>query len=202
MDELEKYLKNHQNNLQDSFEWNNEEALWAKIEAKLDEKEPESKQKQPIMLGNSPKHPKGITITYKNLWRVAAVIAFFVLGYAALRYDFRGKGEEQASVEIKKINPELAEVEVYYTSLIDQKRKELKEINPSAYDEFEKDFAKLDSAYQQLRKGFKKSPNQEQVSNAMIQNLRLRIEILERQIEILEKINQPQNIQSNETIIL
>jgi hypothetical protein len=202
MDELEKYLKNHQNNLQNSFDWNNEEALWAKIEAKLDEKESESNPKQSIMLGNSPKNPKGITITYKNLWRAAAVIAFFVLGYAALRYDFRGKGEEQASVEIKKINPELAEVEVYYTSLIDQKRKELKEINPAAYDEFEKDFAKLDSAYQQLRKDFKKSPNQEQVSNAMIQNLRLRIEILERQIEILEKINQPQNIQSNETIIL
>ncbi len=202
MDELEKYLKNHQNNLQDSFDWNNEEALWAKIEAKLDEKESESKPKQPVMLGNSQKNPKGITITYKNLWRVAAVIAFFVLGYTALRYDFQAKSEEQASVEIKKINPELAEVEVYYTSLIDQKRKELKEINPAALDEFEKDFAKLDSAYQQLRKDFRKSPNQEQVSNAMIQNLRLRVEILERQIEILEKISQPQNTQSNETIIL
>ena len=202
MDELEKYLKNNQNNLQDSFDWNKEEALWAKIEAKLDSQEDLKAEKPSPILGQAQGKSKGITITYKNLWRAAAVIAFFVLGYTALRYDFKGQKEELASTEIKKINPELAEVEVYYTSLIEEKRKELKDLKPEVFQDFEKDFAKLDSSYQQLKKDFFKTPNQEQVSSAMIQNLRLRIGILERQIEILEKINQPSKYKANETIIL
>lgn len=202
MDELEKYLKNNQNNLQDSFDWNKEEALWARIEAKLDSQEDLKVEKSSLMLGQSQGKSKGVTITYKNLWRAAAVIAFFVLGYTALRYDFKGQKEEFTSTEIKKINPELAEVEVYYTSLIEEKRKELKDLKPEVFQDFEKDFAKLDSSYQQLKKDFFKTPNQEQVSSAMIQNLRLRIEILERQIEILEKINQPSKYKANEAIIL
>lgn len=202
MDELEKYLKNHQNNLQDSFDWNREEALWAKIEAKLDSQESLKAEKSSPMLGQSQEKSKGITITYKNLWRAAAVIAFFFLGYTALHYDFKGQKEEFASTEIKKINPELAEAEVYYTSLIEEKRRELKDLKPEVFQDFEKDFAKLDSSYQQLKKEFFKTPNQEQVSSAMIQNLRLRIEILERQIEILEKINQPSKYEADETIVL
>ncbi|GAB4128989.1 MAG: hypothetical protein OHK0045_06840 [Raineya sp.] len=202
MDNLEKYLKNNQRHLQDSFDWNKEEALWDKIEAKLEQQARPTAQKTSPMLGKSEEKNKGITITYKNLWRIAAVIAFFVLGYTALRYNFEEQQKEVVNKEIQKINPELAEVEAYYTSLIEEKQKEIQKLEPKVFQEFEKDFAKLDSSYQQLKKELLQSPNQEQVSSAMIQNLRLRIEILERQIELLEKIHQPSKQQANESIIL
>jgi len=204
MDELEKYLKNHKENIQDSFEWKNEDALWAKIEQKLDENEKQEETKIPVMLGNSKKEGGSLTISYKNLWRAAAVIVFLFAGYGSYKYIYSPDTKEETAQnkDLKKINPELAEVEVYYTSMIQQKKEELKELNPENLAEFEKDFKTLDSTYQQLKIDFYNNPNHEQITNAMIQNLKLRIEILERQIEILEKYSKPQKNKNNEEVII
>jgi|JI8StandDraft_2_1071088.scaffolds.fasta_scaffold01154_15 hypothetical protein len=204
MDELEKYLKNHKDNIQDSFEWKNEDALWARIEQKLDEKTEQTEEKTPVMLGNTQKQGGSVTISHKNLWRAAAVFVLIFAGYGVFKY-MNPNEETQinvAQMDLKKINPELAEVEVYYTSMIQQKKEELKKMNPENLVEFEKDFQSLDSTYQQLKIDFYKNPNHEQVTNAMIQNLKLRIEILERQIEILEKYSKPQKENKNEEVII
>lgn len=204
MDELEKYLKNHKDNIQDSFEWKNEDALWTRIEQKLDEKIEQPEEKMPVMLGNSKKQGGSVTISYKNLWRAAAVFIILFAGYGVFKYSNPSKQEQPdyTKMDLKKINPELAEAEVYYTSMIQQKKEELKQLHPENLAEFEKDFQALDSTYQQLKIDFYKNPNHEQVTNAMIQNLKLRIEVLERQIEILEKYSKPQKENTNEEVII
>ncbi|MFT2007411.1 hypothetical protein ACMA1I_01945 [Pontibacter sp. 13R65] len=112
-------------------------------------------------------------------------------------------------VPISRIAPELIEVEAYYTSLINSKKNEL-----SAYDlkvlgldeeqSIDRELQRLDSNYKELKNQLYTTPNTEKVMGAMIQNLQIRIEVLNRQLEVLEKIEQLQqtqriNTQSNGT---
>lgn len=94
---------------------------------------------------------------------------------------------------LNPVVPELAEVEMYYTSQINSKREEL-----SAYDlkvlgldearAIDRELARLDSSYTRLKSQLYTSPNTDQVMGAMIQNLQLRIGVLNRQLEVLQKI--------------
>jgi hypothetical protein len=98
---------------------------------------------------------------------------------------------EQSSVY--QMVPELAEVEVYYTSQINSKREELSEYDLKVLGldearEIDRELARLDSTYTQLKEQLKTTPNTDQVMSAMIQNLQIRIEVLNRQLEVLQKI--------------
>jgi hypothetical protein len=98
---------------------------------------------------------------------------------------------EQASVY--QVAPELAEVEVYYTSQINSKREELSEYDLKVLGldetrEIDRELARLDSSYTQLKNQLHTTPNTDQVMAAMIQNLQIRIEVLNRQLEVLKKI--------------
>ncbi|NEM96824.1 hypothetical protein [Pontibacter burrus] len=94
---------------------------------------------------------------------------------------------------IQKIAPELTDIEAYYTSQLKHKKEEL-----SAYDlkvlgldekrGIDRELARLDSSYIQLKKQLLTAPNTDKVMNAMIQNLQIRIEVLNRQLEVLQKI--------------
>jgi hypothetical protein len=104
---------------------------------------------------------------------------------------------------IRSIAPELMEVEVYYASQIEEKKSEL-----SAYDlkvlgldeqkEIDRELARLDSSYTQLKNQLYTTPNTEIVMGAMVQNLQIRIEVLNRQLDVLQKIEQLQKQQTTE----
>lgn len=98
---------------------------------------------------------------------------------------------EQASVY--QMAPELAEVEVYYTSQINSKREELSEYDLKVLGldetrEIDSELARLDSSYTRLKDQLQTTPNTDQVMAAMIRNLQIRIEVLNRQLEVLKKI--------------
>jgi len=112
-----------------------------------------------------------------------------------------GSGIAVATTEttpaITNIAPELVEVEAYYTSQINRKKEQLTSYDLKALglDEqqlIDKELAKLDSSYLQLRKQLYTNPNTDQVMGAMIQNLQIRIEVLNRQLEVLQRISEPQ----------
>jgi len=94
---------------------------------------------------------------------------------------------------LQKISPEIVEVEAYYTSQIQEKKSEM-----SAYDlkmlglnseaGIDQELARLDSSYIQLKKELYTTPNTDRVVEAMIQNLQIRIEVLNRQLEVLQKM--------------
>jgi len=105
-------------------------------------------------------------------------------------------------VDLAAINPEYAKQQVQYTSLIETKRTELKQLaktDPQLYSEFSGEIAKMDSTYKKLNSDLANSPNQELVLRAMIRNLQVQTEVLNQQLSVIEQYNQLKKDQKNET---
>ncbi len=146
-----------------------------------------------------------------HLWQVAAsIIVLLGTGIGWLMYENRQLQENAAStlptndairVTLDQIAPELAEAEDFYTRQIQLKSDEL-----SHYDlkklgvgkDYETELKKLNEAYGELKNDFYKTGSQ-RVVEAMIQNLQYRMELLNKQLEILEKV-QKQTLQKNEKL--
>ena len=80
----------------------------------------------------------------------------------------------------------------HYARLVEIKHRELKKIEadePLLYQQFASDVNKLDSVYHALDHQLVKSPNREQLLEAMIQNLQLQMGLLNHQLEIVKQIN-------------
>ncbi len=127
------------------------------------------------------------------LWKVAAVL--FLISTAVLLIDRTGntpKGPE--------LSQEFVKAEDYYTSLINQRKLLIKEsLSPEQELEFLVEINQLDSMYLELKKTYQTNASNERVIDAMISNLQLRLDILNRQLEILETIKTQKN--ENESII-
>ncbi|MBI5540633.1 MAG: hypothetical protein HY951_11280 [Bacteroidia bacterium] len=90
---------------------------------------------------------------------------------------------------------ELNELSIYYTSKINKEKNDLFILtanNPEVKKEINDEFGKLDKAYKELKNDLKENINNEQVIEAMIENYKLKMEMLEfikRQvsIEVTEK---------------
>ena len=205
MDALERFIRQQQEALKDQFE--PREDLWEKISAGLDEDQEEQQKNILLPPPEKPFGEKGgsITISYRRLWQAAAaVILLLVVGYwTTQRYSGQQTGSQVTQEQpLRKLNPELAEAEAYYTSLIRERQEELRQIAPKEFEEFEQDMKSLEAAYAELLKELKKNPTQEKITAAMIQNLRLRIEILDDQIQLLERYKKQNSPQKDEKVYL
>ncbi|WP_258104341.1 hypothetical protein [Marinoscillum sp. MHG1-6] len=117
------------------------------------------------------------------IWKVAAVV--FLASTIALvieRQMDMGTSEETIAKQ------EFYEAESYYFHQINQKKKELSDlgIKDKNYDLLVEE-QYLDGYYQELKKDYFGKMNNDQVKDAMIQNLRMRIRILNDQIKILSE---------------
>lgn len=124
--------------------------------------------------------------------RVAAVVAIFMLSFVAQRYFYHQKNS------VAKI-PELQEAEVYYSSLIDQKLKEVRPMLtefPDIQKELDGDMTELDSVYNSLKDDLEDNVSNQQVIEAMIENYRTRIDILEEMLQFLD--NDKKEIPANQ----
>ncbi|RAU83823.1 hypothetical protein [Pontibacter arcticus] len=134
------------------------------------------------------------------LMRVAAAI-LLLLGCGLTLYLAKLNVPETANnlatvqpATIRNIAPELADAEVYYINQIEEKEKrlsayDLKVLGLDGTNEIDRELARLDSSYNQLKKQLLSTPNTERVVEAMIQNLRIRTQVLNHQLEILQNIN-------------
>ena len=170
-DRLEDFIKSHRADFDDLEP---REHIWAKIQNEL---QSDDKKKD-----------------YTWLWKAAAVVFLCIsVGLAVERTmstDFEAVAEVNQSQ--KSRSAELREVEGYYTQLISQKRSEIKSVidKKGLVDvELLKDMEQLDSMYSKLKNDLKRNQNDERLINAMIQNLQLRVEILNKQLRILERIS-------------
>jgi transcription initiation factor TFIIIB Brf1 subunit/transcription initiation factor TFIIB len=189
-DKLEQFISKNREELRSQF--TPPANLWSRLEAEL-EKEEEPKAK--VIPLKSKKEAKVITIRHSTL-RIAAV-ALLLLGSVWGIWSIQKRntqaelGGNQVALDLKQINPELAEAESYYTSLINQKKHEIENYSfedPELDKEFKNDLKELNQMYEQLKTELKGQPKQSQVMDAMIQNLQMRINVLNRQLEILKKI--------------
>lgn len=117
--------------------------------------------------------------------RVAGIAAIFIFSLGVQRFYLNYKN---AHTEI----PELREAEMYYTGLIKQKLIEAKPIlseYPEIQEKLNSDLSELDSVYKDLKKDLKDNVANQEVIEAMIDNYRLRIGILEEMLGFLEEKN-------------
>lgn len=123
--------------------------------------------------------------------KVAAAIAvLLVASFFAVRQMIRLVEPEDNIV--RNINPGAAKQQAQYISLIEIKRSELRQLQktePELYAEFADEIEKLETGYSSLKSELVIAPDQALVLEAMIQNLRHQIDLLNRQLEIIEKIN-------------
>jgi len=156
--------------------------VWDQIEANLEQ---ENQDKKLIRLR-----------WYSQAWKAAAV--FLLMISAFLLWDRYNLSEDMAARQPAKTEINFQEVEVYYTSMIDQKRDlvETFQINESGIKEsFKSDLKHLDSLYNDLGNELKETGNQK-VTDAMINNLKLRIHILDEQLTILEQLKKTKDDES------
>ncbi|MEM6735046.1 MAG: hypothetical protein AAGC64_06980 [Bacteroidota bacterium] len=136
--------------------------LWHKIEKKLRKKKP------------------GFRLTWK-----AAAVLFLISTIALLinQINIDSKGPE--------LSQEFVDAEDYYVSMINQRKEFIKkELTPEYEEVFLLEINQLDSMYKELKKTYQTNSSSERVVNAMISNLQLRLDILNRQLEILENIKE------------
>src|SRR4051812_11323836 len=164
--------------------------LWGKIEAQLNFLEEEDKQ---------PKKREAKTFSLGFVLKVAASV-IIVMGIGFGIYIQSQKGTK--GVDFAAINPEYAQQQVHYASLVETKLTELKSASkndPQLYKEFSAEIAKMDSTYKKLNNDLVTSPNQERVLRAMIRNLQIQTEVLTQQLNVIEQFNQMKKEQNNET---
>lgn len=134
-------------------------------------------------------------------WRIAASVAVFLLIGAFMYVNQRYGVTEHPEVVV--VSPTYAKEFASYTQLIDDKRTELKQMtesNPALYQQFATDLDRLERSYQALKADLPENPNQEVLIQAMIQNLQLQIDLLNQQLDVIQRIKQ-QSAPAHENVL-
>ena len=169
-DRLEEFVREHRQDF-DSFEPS--DALWDNLEKQLNKS-------------------KRVKLKY-YLSRAAVVAAIFSSSFMVQQYFYAKRNNAQ---EI----PELKEAEMYYTGLIDAKLEEIKPKlaeYPEIEHEMESDLSDLDSVYNSLKDDLKDNVANQEVIEAMIENYRMRIDILEDMLHFLDRTSDDNNNENN-----
>lgn len=189
-DRLKKFVDEHRDEF-DVFEPRTE--LWQSICEDLPGKRKEAKMIS-IKFGDS------TSFSANSLFmRVAAAILLLV-GCGVTLFLMKQNAPETGNTiaattapAINNIAPELAEVEAYYVSQIEEKKSKLSEydLKVLGLDDqqvIDNELARLDSSYIQLKKQLYTTPNTDEIVGALIQNLQIRIRVLNRQLEVLQRL--------------
>lgn len=169
MDNLEEYIRK---NREDLDKYNPPSHVWRNIRSRL----------------KSGKAPM------RKLLSIAA-ITVIILGTALMlinRRNFMTNPEvagRNDSIEVK-INPQLKETEIYYNNLVNSLYHEATPLltnNPEIRKELTIDIDHLDSICADIRKDLKDNVANQQVVEALIQNYRIKIRLLEDMLTILKR---------------
>lgn len=146
------------------------------------------------------------------LWKAAAVLVIFTASY--FFHDFmstRLHEQSTAEVETEAGQPSemikmMIEAEAFYTAQIADRRTELNLLaqdQPEIHREINHELLELDSVYADLKRDLKDNASNEEVIEAMIQNYRIKLDILEDVLQQLRaaKNEETKNNQDNDVSI-
>ena len=146
----------------------------------------------------------------KVLVRVAAVAVIFVSSYIFIDYYLNKQASNIVVAEVEDQEPEdqmmyqdLREAEFYYASQIEARKKEvfcLAENDTPLLDEINIELVELDKVFQELKNDLKDNADNEEVVVAMIQNYRLKLEILEEIRNQLKSAHENTDCYENESV--
>ena len=152
-----------------------------------------------------------------ELIRWAAAAAIIVAVLTSIYFLYIKNSHEQQTVsgdqltnnpvkgleETGSMNPEYAVLFKQVSASVQTRQEQLKAAAnglPELYQQFEKDLAVLDSSFCSLRQQAVQTPNRDVLIRAMIQNLQLQSELLERQLQVIQEFKQPQKTNNEKTI--
>ena len=161
--------------------------LWDKIDKSLGKEIIQNSEADEVVF----KFKKSSISRFKS-WAIAASI-LLVMSYLSVFY-LNNKSDTIEQI-IADVAPQYGNKMVQYTSLIESKREEIKQIethDPVMYKEFATEIEKLNQDYHNLQTELSQTPNQEDLVKAMIQNLQVQLDILNRQLKIIEKVKEYQ----------
>jgi hypothetical protein len=121
-------------------------------------------------------------------WRVAAVFFMALSSYLFLQQDFVSR-EQSQSLE------EFVDVEAFYVKEISNKVRLISEFNTYDEEEFTQNLQQLDAMYLVLKEEMNVTPSQK-VKDALILNLMIRIDLLNKQLQGLEEKKEARATQS------
>jgi len=142
---------------------------------------------------------KTISLNWKTIaLRVAAVVVIFVSSYYF--HDFMNQGESNGVAEIQfekdPIYQELLEAELYYSSEINYKKKEffiLTSNSPSLQNNINLELETLDAIFKDLKEDLNDNADNQEVIEAMIQNYRIKLEILNDMLNQIKSTQEKSN---------
>jgi hypothetical protein len=178
-DRLEKFIRSHRQEMDNKGPRRD---LWQDIEKEV--------------ITNARQRQLSRTVIF---WRAAAVILLLISSWLVIDKVNRDIPGNEAT-EIAELNPQLMEAENYYVALINEKKQEIRSMSEKydLGDDFLYEIDVLDSMYSTLKEDLPRG-DEENLVDAMILNLQLRIEILNEQLSIIQSI---ENNQRNENISL
>jgi hypothetical protein len=185
-DKLEKYILDHREAFDDLEP---DPALWERVNTR----------KTPV-----------IRINWKDIaWKAAAVAAIFVGSYffhdyMASRKQLTPMMTGENSGGASPMAKELIEAEAYYSAQINMKKDEvfrLAAANPEIRHEVDNELVDLDRVFNELKDDLKDHAANEEVIEAMIQNYRLKLEILEDMLQALKQSNESPNEKDQENAV-
>lgn len=177
---MKKKLKDFINDNRDAFDsYEPKEQVWEAIKTQL------------------PFQKKNKAVATRIIWiKWSAVAAALIIITSSIFYFSNIlQNQDNAIASLTGSNDvpaEYAEEVYHFTKLIELKHKQLKKIEkeqPELYRQFAGDISKLDSNYQALRNELPGHPNQEVLLQTMIENLKWQIDLLNQQLNIIQKIN-------------
>jgi len=136
-----------------------------------------------------------------TVWFSAAAVVVAILGSALILFSLNQKKD----VSISQGNtgqPFLRETEVYYNSLVNKLYFEAKPLladQPEIAYELRTDMAQLDSICTDIRRDLKDNVANQEVIEALIQNYRIKLQLLEDMLSLLKQNeNKPEKNKSHE----
>lgn len=178
MDRLEKYIGENRPSFDDKIP---SSEVWHRINDQLDQ------EKAPVLSIGA------------YVWRAAAIILFAAVVWLLVDRN----GDNELSTQTQALSDEdqieFTEVEAFYFREIQEKQNIIMQFvanNPEMNRDLMGDIDQLDSTYQELKAKIQDGYS-EKILDAMVLNLQMRIDILNLQLEVLEKIK---NIQENEKV--
>ncbi|MFB9865193.1 hypothetical protein [Rufibacter immobilis] len=192
-DKLKDFVQDHRDEF-DSFAPRPD--LWQDIAAELQQEN----SKPMLAVAPEPAQAKVFSLNWNTAFRYAAAVAVLVMVAFTARYFISNSADQTGSVAatqpvtLDKIAPELRQIETQYVQVIQEKKSELRALGVGDIQ-----FADLDSAYNELKKELYTTPNKEVLLQAMSDNLKMRIALLNQQLEVLENRSKEQTRVRHET---
>lgn len=139
------------------------------------------------------KRLQGVQPKRKTSWKWMSVAASVIL---LIGFGLGNMTNEK--IDLASISPKMAEVQTYFVSTIDKEIREIEQNRTLQTEDLIEqaldDLEELEDSYKLFVKELTENGQQRKIINAMIDNYQQRLEILQKTLEQIELIKNPQNI--------